>query len=251
MTELDEFDSNLNAELDKLQKEIDSLSKKEYNQKNAAIKKCYAQVKSISTLIESYDLEISNLDKAQSAKYNDSLRSINQRFQRLKNELEFKKNEGQNQENLFKGRSEQQPQRLEDMNRQQVIDVGNQVQQNAIVKLNEITKTVQQGNELADQINMELDKQIAQLDRMYDTVMDTQSVLKRSAKYIKYFARQVYTDKLLMCLIGLIFIAIIVLIVLSALGLDDGKFNTPDQVKGSLASDSSSTTNSTTTTGSG
>lgn len=53
-----------------------------------------------------------------------------------------------------------------------------------------------------------------------------------------------------MCLIGLIFIAIIVLIVLSALGLDDGKFNTPDQVKGSLSSDSSST-NTTTTTGSG
>lgn len=31
MTELDEFDSTLNAELDKLSKEIDALSKKDYN----------------------------------------------------------------------------------------------------------------------------------------------------------------------------------------------------------------------------
>lgn len=31
MTELEEFDSTLNSELDKLQKEIDALSKKDYN----------------------------------------------------------------------------------------------------------------------------------------------------------------------------------------------------------------------------
>lgn len=31
MTELDEFDSTLNSELDKLQREIDGLSKKDYN----------------------------------------------------------------------------------------------------------------------------------------------------------------------------------------------------------------------------
>jgi SNARE protein len=53
-----------------------------------------------------------------------------------------------------------------------------------------------------------------------------------------------------MCLIGLIFIAIVVLIILSALGLDGGKFNTPDVVKGSLQTSGSSSTN-TTTTGSG
>ena len=42
MTELDEFDQTLNSELDKLQREIDGLSKKDYNQKKNAIKKCQA-----------------------------------------------------------------------------------------------------------------------------------------------------------------------------------------------------------------
>jgi SNARE protein len=34
-----------------------------------------------------------------------------------------------------------------------------------------------------------------------------------------------------MCLMGMIFIVIIVLIILSALGLDKGKFNVPDEVR--------------------
>ncbi len=49
-----------------------------------------------------------------------------------------------------------------------------------------------------------------------------------------------------MCLMGLIFIAIVVLIIMSALGLDKGKFNAPDTAKPS----SSSSTTTTTTSGS-
>lgn len=89
---------------------------------------------------------------------------------------------------------------------------------------------VEQGNELADQINLELDRQIEQLDRMYNTVKDTQSILKRTQHLIRYFARQIYTDKLLMCLICLIFIAIVVIIILSATGNNNGNFNVPDIV---------------------
>ncbi|CAK76948.1 unnamed protein product (macronuclear) [Paramecium tetraurelia] len=243
MIYLNEYNRTLNEGLDELQKTINSLSKKEYSQKQDGIKQCEAQVKIISSKIESYQLEIYLLDKAQSVKYKDLLESINQRFLQLQSELKFKKNEAQKYDNLFKGRSNQQPQGLEDMNSQQVIEMGDQLQKDASIIVDRTIGIVQQGNDLAEKIIMDIDQQIAQLDSMYDKVKDTQSVLKRSAEKIKYFAKQVYTDKLLMCLIGLIFIAIIVLIVLSALGLDDGKFMTPDQVKGSLASDSSSNMN--------
>ena len=40
MTELDEFDQTLNSQLDKLQREIDGLASKDYNQKKNSIKKC-------------------------------------------------------------------------------------------------------------------------------------------------------------------------------------------------------------------
>ena len=53
---------------------------------------------------------------------------------------------------------------------------------------------------------------------MYGTVKDTQTTLKRTKKHLGYFAKNLYTDKLIMCLIGLIFITLIVLIVLAATG---------------------------------
>ena len=69
MTELEEFDISINTELDKLQKEIEAFSKKDHNQKKMSLKKTQALIKSISTQLESYELEISNLDRAQANKY--------------------------------------------------------------------------------------------------------------------------------------------------------------------------------------
>ncbi len=70
----------------------------------------------------------------------------------------------------------------------------------------------------ADNINVELDRQINQLDKIYGDMKDTDTTLKRAEKHLKYFARQVYTDKLLICLIIFIIIAIIVIIILNIVG---------------------------------
>lgn len=63
MTELDQFDVSINTELDKLQREIEALSKKESVHKKNALKKCQNMIKSINTLIESYELEVTGLDR--------------------------------------------------------------------------------------------------------------------------------------------------------------------------------------------
>ena len=72
---------------------------------------------------------------------------------------------------------------------------------------------------------------------MNKTVKDTQSTLKRTAKQLQYFAKNLVTDKVIQCLMGLIFITIFVLIILAAtgnifidyvLGNDGGKLNVPD-----------------------
>lgn len=98
--------------------------------------------------------------------------------------------------------------------------------------LDNIIGVVEQGNRLADEINLELDKQIEQLDRMENTVKETQSVLKRANNLIRYFARQVYTDKIIMGLICCIILAIVIIVIVSAMGYDTaGRFNVPDVVK--------------------
>lgn len=98
--------------------------------------------------------------------------------------------------------------------------------------LDNIIATVEKGNQLAIDINLELDKQIEQLDRMEQQLKDTQTVLKRVEVLLRYFFRAIYTDKVIMLLICCIFLAIVIIIIISALGYDkEGRFNVPDVVK--------------------
>jgi len=110
--------------------------------------------------------------------------------------------------------------------------LGDKTQAQGNLALDNIIGVVEQGNRLADDINLELDKQIEQLDRMEQTVKDTQSILKRANKMIRYFARQIYTDKIIMGLICCIVLAIIIIVIVSSLGYDQaGRFNVPDVIK--------------------
>lgn len=86
-------------------------------------------------------------------------------------------------------------------------------------------------DEIGQNVQIELNKQIEQLDRIYDTVKDTETTMKRAQKYVRYFARQVYTDRCLMAMIILVILAIVVIIILSAVGIGKGAFNLPDQLK--------------------
>jgi len=73
---------------------------------------------------------------------------------------------------------------------------------------------LERANEKADNVNLELQIQGEKIERATEKVKDVQSQTKIALQYVKYFARQVYTDKILMCLIFLCTIAIIAIIVL-------------------------------------
>lgn len=68
------------------------------------------------------------------------------------------------------------------------------------------------------------------MDRIYNTVKDTDSKMDRAMKYINYFAKQVYTDKCLLVMIGLIITAIIVVVILTAVGVGGNSGVAPDQL---------------------
>ena len=72
----------------------------------------------------------------------------------------------------------------------------------------------EQGINLTDQMNLELNSQIEQLDRIHGKVKDTQSSLKKAQKSINYFMRALECDKCMLGLILLIVLALIALIVL-------------------------------------
>jgi SNARE protein len=115
--------------------------------------------------------------------------------------------------------------------RKELIQLGKETQKQGMDALDRIEKDINEMDQIGVEVQLELNKQIEQLDRIYDTVKDTETTLKRAQKYVRYFARQVYTDRCLMAMIVLIVIAIVVIIILSAVGVGKGAFNLPDQVK--------------------
>lgn len=215
MTEVDEYDSQINSELDKYEREIKALAKKDYSQKQAAISRIEKLKKTINSLIESFDLEINQLEKAKAASYTSPLRQINQRFANLNLEFENNRSMSAGQNQLFGDRSQINPAQ---MTSGQMIELGHNIQQKGLDALENTLNKVNQGNQLADEIIVNLDHQIQQLDNMEKTVKDTRTILNRSQKYIRYFARQIYTDKLLMTLICLIAVVVVAIIVASACG---------------------------------
>lgn len=101
MADLEDFEPQIISSLDRLEKLIKQVDKKDYTEKQATLRKCDTLKRTIKDLIESYELEVNNLDKDKQYSYNESLREMNKRLENLKQELEFKKAEGNAQNHLF------------------------------------------------------------------------------------------------------------------------------------------------------
>ena len=80
--------------------------------------------------------------------------------------------------------------------------------------LRNIMINIHGANDKADDINLKLAEQEETILRAKEKAQDVQSQVKKAQAYLRYFARQVYTDKILMCLIFLSMIAIVVIIIL-------------------------------------
>ena len=101
MTDLEDFEPQITGCLDRLEKQIKQIEKKDFTEKQAAFRKCDALKRTIKDLIESYELEVNNLEKEKQYGYLESLREMNKRLDYLKTELDFKKSEGNAQNQLF------------------------------------------------------------------------------------------------------------------------------------------------------
>lgn len=99
-----------------------------------------------------------------------------------------------------------------------MVDYGDALQDKGLGKLDDIIVRIDEGQALANQIDLELDRQIQALDRAHAKAKDTQSTLKRTKAILSYFGRQIQTDKLLIGCIVLVLLAVVVIVILSATG---------------------------------
>lgn len=103
---------------------------------------------------------------------------------------------------------------MDNSNVMAVIQRGDETQDRTNQAIDSMFRTVNEGISLADEINVQLNKQIEQLDRIHGKVKDTDSALKRAQKSINYFMKALECDK---CMLGLILLNLLALIALIVL----------------------------------
>ena len=81
---------------------------------------------------------------------------------------------------------------------------------------------VNDSNNIADDINTELIKQIEQLTNATNMVKDTKTDIQRANEYIRFFAAEVKKDKFLMIMISLVILVILTIVVIKVLGVHVG-----------------------------
>jgi hypothetical protein len=172
-------------------------------------------------------------DKTEVRAKTDDLR---ERLKRLNVELDFKR-KAKSGAALF-GRSELEepsiiaaPLRPEDGNAQvqQYIRRGDFAYDEAVNAMERGLGMVEASKQVVGAVEVELQQQDLQIDRIHDKTEDIRSNLKLANKLMNYIHRRFLTDKLILCLIIGIVIVILFLIIYGAAGLDgNNNFNTPD-----------------------
>lgn len=235
MGDIEELNNEINQALDALESNLQTISKKDYSQRPKVIKRCENQAADIATRIESYELEILYLDKSKAAPYKESLKQIQERLGKVREELEFKKKERETEGTLI-GEIMKRRGPDEGLSGNEMIQIGNALQKKGTESLQRTLEKVNASNQIADEIALELHRQLEQIENSTKTVADTRSDVKKANEYIRYFAKELYTDKFIMCLMILCLIAILVIIVLKIVNGNSSDSSSNDTLPNSAIS---------------
>jgi SNARE protein len=214
MSDLGYLEKEINQLIDTCIKELKDPKKKDPSQKLKLINRSQTKMQEIKTKIEDFELGILGLDKKAQIPHGETLKKLQKRFRELKSEINAKKNEvkpdakeGTLGEGLLK-------KNFEDMQDVELIKIGDETQQKGKQAVGRILQDLNAANERADAANLELARQDEVIAEATAKAKDVQSQTKLAMQQVKYFAKQVYTDKILMCLIFLCAAACIAIIVL-------------------------------------
>jgi len=212
MSELRDLEHEIQQLQSELGRDIEGIQRKDPAQRTKEINRCQNKLISIKIRIESLELETLQLNREEKAQHSEILKQIQSTFKELKKDLDRKKADKVVEISVIT--DEDSNKNLEDMDGQELIKAGDKIQRDGMDALQRIMGNIHSADQKADQINLELYRQEEQMHKIQESTRDIQSELKKAAKFLKYFAKSVYTDKLLMCLTCLV--AILLLLSLSS-----------------------------------
>lgn len=234
METFDHFAREASEQLTKIETSLNSTEKAPADAQERALRAAQGLLNRVNMNIESCGLELVALD---GTPYHDDaakkLAELQDKAFRLQTDLQFKSDAAAKKKDLFGSRAEPaQPASLYQMDRQRVIEEGDRLAQDGRRVIDQAYGKSEHAKEVASGIEVELQQQDEQIDRVREKTEDMRSKLKAANKVLDQIYRRYLTDKIIICLIICILIVIVFLVIYGAAGLDEDKdFNTgKDQI---------------------
>ena len=224
---LQDYQSSIENSFKKIERLLNDAEGAELSQQNLAVNNINNELKVIKGNIGLIKFEIANLkEESNRTKWNEITAQINSRTDSYKERLDQLRS-GHSSNDINDPLNIDAKVDLSKLTSQQVMDRGDKILNADKDALNRMKKIVYTDLDTMKEVNKELLIQHEKLENADNDLKEIDNSLNRAAKQMKTIAKMIATDKLILCLIGFILLAIIaVVIVFFVLPSKDGDGNT-------------------------
>ena len=210
---LQDYQTSIEASFKKIERLLNDAAGAELSQQNLAVNNINNEMKAIKGNIGLIKFEIANLkDECNRTKWNETTSQINTRLDSYKERLDELRNGGNNNDANDPLNIDAKVD-LSKLTSQQVMDRGDKILNADKEALNRMKKIVYKDLDTMKNVNQELLIQHEKLENADNDLKEIDNSLNRAAKQMKTIAKMIATDKLIMCLIGFILLAIIAVVI--------------------------------------
>ena len=210
---LQDYQSSIESSFKKIERNLNDAEGVELSQQNLAVNNINNEMKTIKTNIGLIKFEIANLkEEGNRTKWNEITSQINSRLDSYKERLDELRNSGSKLSNDPSDINAKVD--LSKMTSQQVMNRGDDILKADKNALNRIKKVVYKDLDTMKDVNKELLSQHEKLENAETDLKEIDNSLNRAGKQMKTMAKMIATDKLIMCLIGFILLAVIAIIII-------------------------------------
>ena len=223
---LQDYQSSIENSFKKIERLLNDAEGAELSQQNLAVNNINNELKAIKGNIGLIKFEIANLkEESNRTKWNEITAQINSRTDSYKERLDQLRS-GHSSNDINDPMNIDAKVDLSKLTSQQVMDRGDKILNADKDALNRMKKIVYTDLDTMKEVNKELLIQHEKLENADNDLKEIDNSLNRAAKQMKTIAKMIATDKLILCLIGFILLAIIaVVIVFFVLPSKDGDGN--------------------------
>jgi len=197
---------------EKLNQKVSNLKSDLKKNSKSARRAAKEMTTTLSLLIDEYELEYVDDDPARVTltvnKFKEQLSTLKIQMKSVLNAHK----EVEKKEESKKKKTKQTTRKANQMGAQELIQIGDDLQNDAIDRLLDMDKDLNHGNQMIVDANAELMKQKETLLDAHDDLHGIESTMKRAQKHISYFSREFYSDKFTRIMVLAIFLVLVAIV---------------------------------------